>query len=426
MQRSANFVRYLPNSGWLPHVVTCKDYVDVRDDSLLKKIPQTVEVTRVFSLEPQFLTNLVKRKNPKGRVPLIIRLLLKIYSVFYYRMAIMDWYLGWIPFGFIAGLSIIRRKRIRLLYVHSPPPSSLIIGILLKKAARLPLVIDYSDPWSCTPTHFRPKNKIVHKLNQLLERWILESADRVVYCKESIRKDIIRCFPDFRSEDFRLISHGFDPDHFVLPTGKTIRGPLRIVYTGKLTTKFCYSPESFFLGLKGLFDEKKLARDAITIEIVGTVTQEYLSMVKKLGLIDVISLTGFLSHRECIRKLQEADALLFIIESPEGPEASAKFAGAIPSKIFEYISTGKFILAIVPTPSIEREILENAGLGFFASPNDPKSVGDVLLNLYHTVVTNENRPEPSWEFIRSFDRQKLTGQLAEVFDSLAEKELRNN
>ena len=90
----------------------------------------------------------------------------------------------------------------------------------------------------------------------------------------------------------------------------------------------------------------------------------------------------------------------------------------MPAKIFEYLYTGKPILAIIPEGP-EAEILKQANIGFFANPNDPDSISNALLNLYHKIVTKREDIRPNWKYIRSFERKKQTKMIADIFNSLS-------
>jgi len=346
---------------------------------------------------------------------LLASTLLKLYSMLYYRLVIIDWSMGWVPFGIREASKIIKQQKIDVLYVHGQPPSSFLIGTALKRKYGIPLIIDYDDPWSCTESHFPHQRTLSLFINRLFERYVLETADRVVYCKHSILEDIRRTFPSISADKFYFLPNGYDPDDFPLgPIANTL-GRFRIVYAGKLNGAFCYSPLSFLCALGQSIDDGTLDREKIEVIIVGTFSDEYKKLAEELGLGGIVRSTGMRPHREAVRFLKTADALLFVIESPQGKESSMAFSGSMPSKIFEYLYTGRPILAIVP-PGPERRLLEEYGPAFFADPNDYVSVKHALWELIRACRVPGKLPLANEHLVQRFDRRRLTCQLARLFD----------
>jgi glycosyltransferase involved in cell wall biosynthesis len=358
---------------------------------------------------------LVKDRFSKRRISyLILHGLLKIYSMVYYRLVFIDWSLGWVPFGIREAGRIIRQNRPDVIYVHGQPPSSFLIGFVLKRKYPIPLVIDYDDPWSCTKSHLARKSGFPFSINRFFEKRVLKIADSIVYCKESIKTDILAVFPMIPAGKFAFIPNGYDPQDFDAQPAAKAEDRFRIVYAGKLDGKFCYSPISFFAALKNLIESGFVEKSKIEVEIVGSFSKEYNTLILAQGLDSIIHSTGFLSHNKVISHVLSADALLLIIESPQGKDASYSFSGSMPSKIFEYMFSQKPILAIIPRGP-ERQLLEEYGPVFLADPNDSNSVKHALVNLIETSKALNRTILPKGEVIRKFDRRNLTLQLIELF-----------
>jgi glycosyltransferase involved in cell wall biosynthesis len=419
VQRPIKFIKYLPCHDWNPVVLTCGDHFQLRDESFLREIPEGVKIHRVTSAEPEYLTVWMEKKwNGKrgGLINPVLTGLLKIYSMVYYRLAWIDWSMGWVPFGIQKGAQLIREENIDLIYVNAQPPSSVIIGHHLKKISGLPLVIDYDDPWSTLP-FFDSQPWYSVKLNRHLERKYLREADRVTYCKKSIYEGIAQTFTDLPPEKFQLIYNGYDPDDFpVTRSGRNGR-PIRIVYTGKLARKFFYSPVSFLTALSQLIRDKEVRPEEIEVIFAGLVDREFLDLIDHLKLQSVVRHAGYVSHRESVELLLSADAILFMIESAEGRNVSEAYAGFIPAKLFECLYAKKPILAIVP-PGPEYDMIREAGLGIFARPNDTASVGDALVTLIERHRQGMLRGEPNTKMIAAFDRRHLAEQLAKALNNV--------
>ncbi|MBP8864209.1 MAG: glycosyl transferase family 1, partial [Anaerolineae bacterium] len=98
VQRTLKFVKYLPQFGWQPVILTAKPTGKLQDASLLAEIPKDVAVyhTPILRL-PTYL--------PWRLRQLITRWLL-----------LVDEQLGWLPFAVPAGRRIINEQHIAALY----------------------------------------------------------------------------------------------------------------------------------------------------------------------------------------------------------------------------------------------------------------------------------------------------------------------
>lgn len=424
VHRPLNFVKYLPQFGWKPYVVTTQKNTGLLDHSLLNKIHSGTQIYEVFSFDPDNLKALLrssasKEKNAGKRNfgHFLLRAVLKLYSILYDHTIIIDYYDGWIPCGLIKGIKLIKKAGIELIYVHGQPPCSFVIGLLLKKLTGKPLVIDYDDSWT---TSFYEKNKkgFKKKIRHGIEGMLLKTADKVISAKKTTLDELAETFTGIQKNKLNLITNGYDPDDFVgLSSNKNSK--FIITYTGTISDKYYYSPESFLKAVGELIVEQKISKDNLEIKFIGQVIARYKERFRKLihelDLDDVIQMIGQLTHRECIEYQINADLLLYIIESIDGKDTSNQFSGVLPAKIFEYIYSGVPILAIVP-PGFEADLIKKTGTGFIAKPNEVDSIKSVLFEFYSKSNRNKYILEENHKEIKKYDRELLTKKLSLVFD----------
>jgi glycosyltransferase involved in cell wall biosynthesis len=419
VHRPVKFTKYLRQYNYLPIILTAKNYSPLQDDSLLRDLPADIAINRVFSFEPDQLKYFIDGKYKNSIFfRILLRIILKVYSVIYYRLIIPDHAAGWLPLAFLAAIQIIKKDHIDLLYIHAPPFSSFLIGYLLKKwRPYIPLIIDYDDPWT-TIKRYYPGNFLQKKIVETLERKVLTRADQVIYCKRSIYESIIKNWPNLSNDKFNFIPNGFDPDDFIIDRNSTgTKKKLRISYTGKLRPYYCYSPISFFKALRILIDQGLINQEGIEIVIAGLISDNYLKVISSLNLHEIVHHLGHVSHSESVSLMKSSDILLFIIENEEGREASEEFSGSLPAKLFEYIYAGKPILAITP-PGYEADLFRLTKTGFCAEPNNVDDIKKTLSNLYRRLSDSTLEFNPDWDEIRKYDRNILTGRLAEIFSGL--------
>ncbi len=180
-QRTAKFVKYLPDFGWEPIVLTVKDVAYfAKDESLLQDVMKA-KVIRTGSLDPQRMLSIFRRRkaavNSETREPGVQRweALSRLIAWF----LVPDAKILWIPFVISRALFAIKQGNINCLLTTGPPHSVHLAGIILKKLTHLPLVLDFRDGWSKGNFQNEP-TKLHRRLNRYLEKSVLEKADGVV------------------------------------------------------------------------------------------------------------------------------------------------------------------------------------------------------------------------------------------------------
>ncbi|MDD4013181.1 MAG: glycosyltransferase [Candidatus Omnitrophica bacterium] len=430
VQRPLKFAKYLGSFGWEVYVVAAREMSGTKDLSLLEDIPKGMSVERVFSPDPVGMETALRGAGENGmnRVfYILLKVLLKVYSIVYYRVVTVDWYEGWVPFGLKAAEKTVRRENIDIIYVHGQPPSSFLIGRTLKKRTLKPLVIDYDDPWTTSVYARRDKRSNAVRAGKL-EKEILSCADAVLSAKPDTIRDIKTAFPEVDTGKMHFLPNGYDPEDYK-GIEKKRGGKFTITYVGRLSEKYCYSPESFLLALGALIEEGKISKDDIRVNFAGTISAAYYGrmdkLIKDLGLVDVINLLGFIGHRECMRLVVGSDLLLLLMESLGGIKESMMFAGSIPAKIFEYIPTGVPVLGIVP-PGFESDLIRDTRTGFTAEANNVDSIKSTLEGIYRRYKTGVLGVDPEPEEIAKYDRKVLAGKLAAIMDALVAKDRKGN
>jgi glycosyltransferase involved in cell wall biosynthesis len=110
--------------------------------------------------------------------------------------------------------------------------------------------------------------------------------------------------------------------------------------------------------------------------------------------------------------LLAADALLLIIG--DSPDSSAVFTG----KIFEYLAAAKPILCLA-NDGVAASLIRNARAGIIVPPDDISQITQRLVGMYQQWQNGQLSIEPDKNLIQTFERRKLTGQLAGIFNDLS-------
>jgi glycosyltransferase involved in cell wall biosynthesis len=128
--------------------------------------------------------------------------------------------------------------------------------------------------------------------------------------------------------------------------------------------------------------------------------KNHLKFIKKYNLTKNVSCLGYLPHKESVRNLMESDVLwLMMFDNVRSP-----------GKLYEYFGARKPILISSPDGNMRHLALETKA-AIATNPKDVEKIENAISNYYKLWETN-NLPVPNEEYIQTFDRQKLTADLA--------------
>jgi glycosyltransferase involved in cell wall biosynthesis len=407
--RVLKFVKYLRKFGWEIAVLTVKDSLYLYYDyKLLDEIPGGVEVKRSESFDPFRILHLVKSLFLK-RTPQFLSSPPRLYiQKMYFFLFIPDSRIGWLPYALSMGLKMIKTFSPKIIFATAPPYTALLVGALLKKITKIPFVADLRDQWVDNP--FNPTPTRLHRLfNRKLEEFVVKEADKVIVVAEGVRDDLKERY-SLKDEKLTIIPQGYDEEDFTDMELESF-DKFTIVYTGTFYGK-ANSPHNFFRALKKIFEERPELEDKIQFVLVGRCAPSIVKFIREIGIEKNVILKGVLPHKDSIRVMLSADALLFLFDQVEGTER--KF---ISGKTFEYLASSKPILAIVPPKGLAAECIKKAGTGIVVSPDDIEKIKESILTLY------EGRFKfiPDTEFIKKFSRKNLTRILEREMLSVMER-----
>jgi len=405
VQRTAKFVKYLPDFGWEPYVLTTTPKVYLaKDECLIKEVENKAKIYRTGHPENKNEDNsrenghtVVKFKNDANR-----KLLSNIAQTF----LIPDSKILWKISALKLAEKIIREEKIDLLYATAPPYTDFLIASDLKKKFGIPLVIDYRDSWIDCPNNFYPTS--FHKeRHRKLETKVLKCADKVITINSRIKELILYRY-NFKSDsDIEIIPQGFDQEDFdkQMPNVKK-SGKMKITYSGSFLNY--YTPKYFLDGLAKVFNKRPELKDKIEALFIGTFPEEFKDYIEKLGIASLVNIAGYVEHSLCVKYLLESDVLWMMINKTDSSDLHST------GKLYEYFGARKPILACVPE-GVARESLKNYGAVKLTEPDDSNTIAKAIEE-YYELYSKDNLPVPNEDMILQYDRKKLTGELAAQFD----------
>ncbi len=421
VQRAAKFAKYLPQFGYLPHVITSSldDITATSDASLLNDV-DGIPIYRASGREP-----LVKKLGARRLGFAISACLRPDAQILWKREAVP------------LALQVAAREGPRAIYSTVQPFSSAVVGLALKRRLKLPWILDFRDPWVGSTSVVWP-SKLHHNYDARLEAACVREADAVVSVTNGMCELIRRRYPWAGDKIFK-IHNGFDAEDFMdnpPPSSSEWRPGLRIAFAGRLYSvsnrekgarglgkvlshrncRLDYTTHSARYLLEAVALLKKSRPDVaseLLIEFAGNIPEDNEALAADLGVQQNVVFHGMLPHSDAIRLVSASDAVFLPMRTECDGSRSYNESG----KIFEYLAQRKPILAAVPEGDAA-DLVRNARAGWVVNPYDVHAIKNLLIRLIEQKRTGMLQAAHDDAFIAQFERRRLTGELAVVLDSL--------
>ncbi len=282
------------------------------------------------------------------------------------RLLVPDENVSWNLTAIPAAARIVRREKIDAVITTSPPNSIHLVGAAVKRLTGVPWVADLRDSIAAHP-HRRTESLAVRAKETTqagVAKLVACSADAIVAAADAIADEARSLEP---KAEVTTIPNGCDFDDF---TGLYYERGERftITHAGSFFGKRSPRPFLEALAASGL---------DLTARFVGDFRPADLEFADSLGLGDRLELVPFTSHRHALELQRSSDALLLLI-----PEAGGRGKGVLSGKVFEYLAAQRPILAVVPPDGAAAGLIEEAGSGVVAAPEDVPAIRAALETMH--------------------------------------------
>lgn len=370
VQRWLKLTNYLGQMGYTIHVIApdpaYASYA-VTDKSLAQEIHPNVTVHLTKSFEPlNIYQKLIGKKNmPTAGLGGINHKNPIQKAVVFLRsnLFIPDPRKYWKKYALQKAKQLIADENIKTVITSSPPHSTQLIGLELKKAFDIKWIVDFRDMW--TDIYYYNlliHSKLSHKINLKYERETIENADHIVTATPVYIPFFVGKSPNVSADKFSSIPNGYDPKDFE-NFEYSKKTNFTITYTGTISDQYNIIP---FLDALQMF-QKQHINAPIQLQFVGSTYPALKKEIEERGLTDSTYYASYVPHHQSIEYLENAYLLLVC-----GPLNSAGKEGGIPAKVYEYMASGRPIIYIGNEDGFVAEILRETKSGISQKDNRQK------------------------------------------------------
>ena len=395
--RTWNYSRYLPLHGWQPLVLTASQFAygpqSTRLDNGLEA-PPGVKVWRAPALDSG------RHLAISGRYP--------------GWLALPDRWVTWFPGAVATALWIIARYRPQAIWSTFPIATAHLIAGTVKRVTGVPWIADFRD--SMTEDNY-PADVRQRNVYRRIEGRAIRSADASIFTTDGT-KDMYRArYSGSTHAAMHVIPNGYDEDVFERVESKAVGSAaksslqkIRILHSG-IVYPSERDPRPFLEALSEL--KRRGQVDSETIEIVfrDSGHDELLGeWVAQAGVADIVRLEPPIPYERAIEEMLNADALLLM--------QAANSNHQIPAKLYEYLRSGKPILAATDPAGDTARVLQSLGVDSIVNIADVSDISGSLPR-FLTKVRAHEAPMADPTSIQRFSRRNQAAALAGLLHKMA-------
>ncbi|MEN9336791.1 MAG: hypothetical protein RLZZ500_1778 [Bacteroidota bacterium] len=409
VQRWLKFVKYLPDFGIQPVVYLPENPTyPIVDEKLVADVSPQAIIIKKKIWEPYMLAGVFSKgstqKISSGIIPaakkqtFLQRLLLWVRG----NLFIPDARVFWVKPSVAFLKDYIAEHQIETIITSGPPHSLHLIGLQLQAQTRVKWIADFRDPWTTIGYHKALKlSAYAAQKHKRLEKQVLTSADMVLVTSPTTKTE----FQQLTSRPIEVITNGYDTEN-VAP--QSLDAKFTLAHIGSFLSD--RNPKILWEVLHELIVENAdFARD-FELKLIGKTSEEVLQSISQHQLDAHLNNLGYVSHEEAVAHQRKSQVLALIeINSPDT-------RSIIPGKLFEYMVSGRPILAMGPEGSDFASIVQSTNTGVFFQYHEKEALKEKITAFYALYLSGQLKSNAVG--LQHYSRKNLTQQLAQLIQNV--------
>ncbi|MFC6905800.1 glycosyltransferase [Halalkalicoccus tibetensis] len=377
--RAAKFVKYLPNYGWDPYVISLPQK---RQNQLL---PSDIDETQYSSIanipKKRFYVDVLAPSLNKSlgdlrRIPPLLKCLPQI----------------------------VRENDIDIIFHTAPPFYTLPAVSLLSDRLEIPYIFDLRDPWYISKSIFNSSKSVSNPpwsyFNRAMEYISIRKSSKITTATREMKDQYQKEYPEY-SDKFVSIPNGYDPDDYDIDYSKSEKeADINLIYPGK-----------FRDNMEGFLQAYHRLNNDVDIRLIhygneeNELTRKFYNRSRELDLSDTITMRGYADFEEIVKEIYNSDVGLVVTRKDDPTH--------VPQKTFDYIACDTPILALGPKGGELDQILKPFEFAFRTSHENIDEIESIL----KFFVNNGPKTLGTQKMRQQYTRQSATEQLSGLLNN---------
>ena len=412
--RWAKMSKYIADFGWEPVVFTPEGgEIGAHDESLLKALPASLTVIKTPIWEPY---DLYKRFTGKKKSE-------KIYSGFIQEnkktslaqkisvfirgnFFIPDARMFWIRPSVKYLKEYLKQNPVDAIVSTGPPHSTHMIALHLHRSTSIPWIADFRDPWTNIDFYHDLKlTKWADRKHHRMEATVLKEATKVVTVTWRMRDEFVDLCG---RQDIEVIPNGYDDADFVNNASTRLDEEFTLTHIGSMNKD--RNPQVLWTALQQAIKESDELKSKLKIRLIGPVDFSVRQSVRDAGLESFTEFVEFMPHADVVQLQQKAQVNLLIINN--SPNARI----IIPGKLYEYLGSGRPIIAIGPKDSDFIKVMDMTQGGVVHDYEDVEGLKNRILEFFKLYKAGNLQGTATGTQL--FTRKNLAKEFASLLESI--------
>lgn len=390
VHRTLAFTRHLAANGW--HVRVLAPSLAAYDnwsESQLGLIPNNVQVIRAFA------RNVARHFSWRGKYVM--------------AMAIPDNWQSWIPGGVAAGLWSILKRRPDYIVSTYPIASAHLIAYVLHRLTGVPWIADLRDPMA---QENYPADRARRRCFQWLERKIVAHCRFALVTAPGAKELYMQRFPASDPDFWRVLPNGYDEEIFSgvrAGSGERAAGEPFVVLHSGVIYPYERDPTQFFQALSELRRDPGSGIERLHFRLRASGHEEqFREQVAQLDIAPLVSFEPPVPYAEALSEMLSVDGLMLL----QADNCNYQ----IPAKAYEYIRSGKPVLALTPDDGDTGRLMAATGMADICPLDDKDRIKSALLAFLEKLEGQGHRPLDA-EQVEQYSRQHQAAQFQALLES---------
>ena len=218
-----------------------------------------------------------------------------------------------------AARRLVARERCEAIVASGPPWEALVVGAIVARLERLPLLLDFRDPWALCELGRAERSWMEQQKALLLERWCVGQATALLLNTDAARDDYARVYggrAGLRIETLRNHAEAWESRPEVERSG-----PFRLVCPGRLRDRVM--SHGLVRALAALAAEG-WGPEQLVLEVVGPLSRRAEDAFRAAGVLRFVRLVDWMPQSDVSAWLATGD-LQIVLNAATRQRIPAKF-----------------------------------------------------------------------------------------------------
>lgn len=295
----------------------------------------------------------------------------------------------------------LKKDDIDLIISTGPPHSMHLIAKSISEEFNIPWITDFRDPWTGIEYFEKlPLLPFARKAHQKFEKSILSSCNSVITVSNSWASHL----KELGAQKVEVIHNGYDPEDFKSNTASAT--PMSIAHFGTYPQSRNHS--KLWDVLHELCKDESF-KNSLRLHFFGFTYDGFHSELQSYNFNSQVKVLAPIPHKQATKKMSDYQFLFLSLSDTSLSE------GRIPLKFFEYLASGRTIIATGKKDTDLSKLIQELKCGYYINYGEEHKLKHILQSEFKKSQEGKSPLETDH---KRFSKQQQALQYVELFNKV--------